>query len=186
MNRKPSDTYTFISLVGNTFLITLSNSLISIGFAIKPSKPSLKNISLAPLTALAVKATTGVVVTASHNPRMYNGYKAYWDDGAQVTEPHDVGIIEEVNKVTQVKTLSKDEAIKSGMLKIIDKEIFIKGLYNFGVTYNNYTHAYLSMNLSNQDLISIGGITNYKYIQEVNISKNELSSYIEAVLFLYC
>ena len=42
----------------------------------------------------------GVNVTASHNPREYNGYKAYWDDGAQVLAPHDVGIIEEVNKVT--------------------------------------------------------------------------------------
>ena len=41
----------------------------------------------------------GVNVTASHNPREYNGYKAYWDDGAQVLAPHDVGIIEEVNKV---------------------------------------------------------------------------------------
>ena len=68
-------------------------------------------------------AQTGVVVTASHNPRMYNGYKAYWDDGAQVIEPHDVGIIEEVNKVTEVKTMSKDEALKSGKLVMIDKEI---------------------------------------------------------------
>ena len=42
----------------------------------------------------------GVNVTASHNPREYNGYKAYWSDGAQVLAPHDVGIIEEVNKVT--------------------------------------------------------------------------------------
>ena len=56
-------------------------------------------------------AQTGVVVTASHNPRMYNGYKAYWDDGAQVIEPHDVGIIEEVNKVTEVKTMTRVEAI---------------------------------------------------------------------------
>ena len=50
-------------------------------------------------------AQAGVNVTASHNPREYNGYKAYWDDGAQVLAPHDVGIIEEVNKVTidQVK-----------------------------------------------------------------------------------
>ena len=70
-----------------------------------------------------LKAQTGVVVTASHNPRMYNGYKAYWDDGAQVIEPHDVGIIEEVNKVTEVKSMSKDEAIKAGKLVIIDKEI---------------------------------------------------------------
>ena len=70
-----------------------------------------------------LKADTGVVVTASHNPREYNGYKAYWNDGAQVIEPHDVGIIEEVNKVTEVKTISKEEAIKAGSLVLIDKEI---------------------------------------------------------------
>ncbi len=69
------------------------------------------------------KADTGVVVTASHNPKAYNGYKAYWNDGAQVIEPHDVGIIEEVNKVTSVKTISKEEAIKSGKLVLIDSEV---------------------------------------------------------------
>ncbi len=46
-----------------------------------------------------LKAQAGVNVTASHNPKEYNGYKAYWDDGAQVLAPHDTGIIEEVNKV---------------------------------------------------------------------------------------
>ncbi len=70
-----------------------------------------------------LKAATGVVVTASHNPRMYNGYKAYWNDGAQVIEPHDKGIIEEVNKVREVKTLTRTEAINSGKLVLIDKEI---------------------------------------------------------------
>jgi len=72
------------------------------------------------------KADTGVVVTASHNPKIYNGYKAYWNDGAQVIEPHDVGIIEEVNKVTSVKTITKEEAIKSGKLVLIDDEIDTK------------------------------------------------------------
>ena len=50
-------------------------------------------------------AQAGVNITASHNPKEYNGYKAYWDDGAQVLAPHDTGIIDEVNKVTidQVK-----------------------------------------------------------------------------------
>ncbi len=47
-----------------------------------------------------LKAQAGVNVTASHNPKEYNGYKAYWDDGAQVLSPHDTGIIDEVNKVT--------------------------------------------------------------------------------------
>ena len=76
------------------------------------------------------------------------------------------------------KKIKKYELKKKKLMaqKMIDKEIFIKGLYNFGLTYNNFNHAYLSMNLSNQELISIGGITKYKYIQEVNISNNELSS----------
>ena len=46
-----------------------------------------------------LKAQAGVNITASHNPREYNGYKAYWEDGAQVLAPHDTGIIDEVNKV---------------------------------------------------------------------------------------
>jgi len=46
---------------------------------------------------------SGVVVTASHNPKEYNGYKAYWEDGAQVIPPHDTGIISEVNKIKNIK-----------------------------------------------------------------------------------
>ncbi|MDR2286361.1 MAG: phospho-sugar mutase [Prevotellaceae bacterium] len=49
---------------------------------------------------------TGVMITASHNPKEYNGYKAYWDDGGQVTAPHDVNIIEEVNKIKSVKEVN--------------------------------------------------------------------------------
>jgi len=66
---------------------------------------------------------TGVVVTASHNPPQYNGYKAYWNDGAQVIEPHDAGIIAEVNAVKSVKTMTREEAIKAGKLILIDSEI---------------------------------------------------------------
>lgn len=66
---------------------------------------------------------TGVVVTASHNPKVYNGYKAYWNDGAQVVEPHDVGIINEVNAVSEVKLISKEEGVKSGKIVLIDKEL---------------------------------------------------------------
>ena len=47
-----------------------------------------------------LKLHSGVVITASHNPKEYNGYKAYWTDGSQVTSPHDVNIIEEVAKIT--------------------------------------------------------------------------------------
>jgi phosphoglucomutase len=62
-----------------------------------------------------LKADTGIVVTASHNPPKYNGYKAYWNDGAQVTPPHDEGIIRMVEAVKEVKSISKEEAVKKGL-----------------------------------------------------------------------
>ena len=68
---------------------------------------------------------SGIILTASHNPKEYNGYKAYWDDGAQVLAPHDTGIIEEVNKVKaeDIKGLSTvlDEA--NPLIEIIGEEI---------------------------------------------------------------
>ncbi len=66
----------------------------------------------------------GVMVTASHNPAEYNGYKVYWSDGGQVTPPHDTGIISEVRKVTDtIKLANKEDALKNGLLTMIDKEI---------------------------------------------------------------
>lgn len=61
-----------------------------------------------------LKADAGVMITASHNPKEYNGYKAYWNDGAQLTTPHDVAVIEEVQKITDfamVKMQQGDEGI---------------------------------------------------------------------------
>lgn len=75
----------------------------------------------------------GVVITASHNPPEYNGYKVYWEDGAQVTSPKDVEIIREVNAITdfaETKTMSKEEALKEGLLNIIGKEIDDKYIEN--------------------------------------------------------
>ena len=66
---------------------------------------------------------TGIVVTASHNPPQYNGYKAYWNDGSQVVPPHDTGIIEEVNAVKTISEMVRQEALDKGLLKIIDKEV---------------------------------------------------------------
>jgi phosphoglucomutase len=66
---------------------------------------------------------TGIVVTASHNPAQYNGYKAYWNDGSQVIAPHDTGIIEEVNRVTAIKEIDTSEALAQGLLQIIDTAI---------------------------------------------------------------
>ncbi len=69
---------------------------------------------------------SGIVVTASHNPPEYNGYKVYWEDGAQVTAPKDKEIITEVKNVTDyhtVKTMDKAEAMAAGLYNVIGKEI---------------------------------------------------------------
>lgn len=68
----------------------------------------------------------GIVITASHNPPEYNGYKVYWEDGAQIVEPTDKEIITEVNNVTDfstIKTMSKEEAVQKGLYNTIGKEI---------------------------------------------------------------
>jgi len=73
-----------------------------------------------------LKCTAGVVITASHNPPQYNGFKAYWSDGVSVVPPHDENIMAEVAKVGgfgNVKTMPADEAKTKGLLKIIGKEI---------------------------------------------------------------
>ena len=67
----------------------------------------------------------GIVITASHNPREYNGYKVYWEDGAQITPPHDKNILAEVAKVksfSQVKTMEEDQARVAGLFQIIGSD----------------------------------------------------------------
>lgn len=70
--------------------------------------------------------TAGINITASHNPPEYNGYKVYWEDGAQITPPHDSGIMDEVKKVTDfasVKTMSLEDAKNQGLYQVIGAEI---------------------------------------------------------------
>lgn len=82
----------------------------------------------------------GIVITASHNPAEYNGYKVYWEDGAQITSPKDKEIITEVKKVDDyhlVKTMKKGLATEKGLYKVIGKEVDER--------YNQELHK-LSMN----------------------------------------
>ena len=69
---------------------------------------------------------SGIVITASHNPPEYNGYKVYWEDGAQIVEPIDKDIVNEVGNIkdfSTIKTMNKEEAVSQGLYNTIGKEI---------------------------------------------------------------
>jgi len=73
-----------------------------------------------------LKCAAGINITASHNPPEYNGYKVYWEDGAQITPPHDKGIMDEVKAVddyTTMKTMGLNEAKAAGLYEIIGAEV---------------------------------------------------------------
>ncbi|WP_312044658.1 phospho-sugar mutase [Anaerotignum sp.] len=88
--------------------------------------PSLRPTPMLSFAVRRLGCTAGIVVTASHNPPEYNGYKVYWADGAQVVAPRDTDIIDEVNAVTeygQILRMELKEAEEKGLYHIIAKEI---------------------------------------------------------------
>lgn len=106
----------------NAALVLAANGIKAYLFESLRSTPEL-SFAVRELGAMA-----GIVVTASHNPVEYNGYKVYWEDGAQIVEPHASGIVKKVNEVNleEVKLISEEEAKKSGLLISIGAELDTK------------------------------------------------------------
>lgn len=88
--------------------------------------PTLKPTPMLSFALRELGCIAGIVVTASHNPPEYNGYKVYWEDGAQITAPKDQEIIREVKAITdfsQVRTTTRQEAERDGLYQVIPPEI---------------------------------------------------------------
>lgn len=103
-----------------TALVLCANGIKTYLFSSLRSTPELS------FAVRELKCQAGVMITASHNPKEYNGYKVYWEDGGQLVEPQASGIVLEVNNVDEfsdVKIISKEEAISSGLLNILTDEL---------------------------------------------------------------
>ena len=88
--------------------------------------PSLRPTPELSFAVRELGCIAGVVITASHNPPEYNGYKVYWEDGAQITSPKDVEIISEVRAISSydvVKTMDKNDAMAKGLYNVIGSEV---------------------------------------------------------------
>ena len=85
--------------------------------------PSLRPTPMLSFAVRELNCTGGVVITASHNPPEYNGYKVYWADGGQVPYPRDEAIIEEVNAVTDFHTIKTANKVKAGLFNVIGEEV---------------------------------------------------------------
>ncbi|NLL01295.1 MAG: phospho-sugar mutase [Clostridiales bacterium] len=133
----------------------------------------------------------GIVITASHNPPEYNGYKVYWEDGAQITSPKDVEIIDEVNSIkdfSEAKTMSGEEAMKNGLLRIIGEDIdnlYIKSLKKLiinpisevGSNLNIvYTPLHGSGNIPARRILRELGFRNVHVVEEQEYPDSEFST----------
>ena len=106
---------------------------------------------------------SGIVITASHNPPKYNGYKVYWEDGAQITEPIDGEIIAKVNGITdfsKIKTMPKEEAVLKGLYNIISPdfdELYLSELKKNMLNPDEIKKAAESLNIVYTPLHGTGG-----------------------------
>lgn len=111
----------------NSALVLCANGIKTYLFSSLRSTPELS------FAVRELGCQAGIMITASHNPKKYNGYKVYWEDGGQLVEPQASGIIEEVNKTDEfedVKLTTQEEAKDLGLLNILNDELDEKYLEN--------------------------------------------------------
>lgn len=111
----------------NSALVLCANGIKTYLFSSLRSTPELS------FSVRELGCQAGIMITASHNPKEYNGYKVYWEDGGQLVEPQASGIIEEVNKTDEfedVKLITQEEAENLGLLNILNDELDSKYLEN--------------------------------------------------------
>ena len=111
----------------NSALVLCANGIKTYLFSSLRSTPELS------FAVRELGCQAGIMITASHNPKEYNGYKVYWKDGGQLVEPQASGIIEEVNKTDEfedVKLITQKEAENLGLLNILKNELDSKYLEN--------------------------------------------------------
>lgn len=112
----------------NAALVLAGNEIKAYLFKSLRSTPELS------FAVRELKCVAGIVVTASHNPQEYNGYKVYWSDGCQIIEPQASGVVDNVNAINsfdKIKLLTKEHAIQDGLLEYISEDIdteFIKAV----------------------------------------------------------
>lgn len=115
----------------------------------------------------------GVMITASHNPPKYNGYKVYWEDGAQIVPPHDKGIITEVNSIedfSTIKKITKEEAIKKGLYNVIGKKMddkYIETLKNLVLNLDTIKKVQKDVNIVYTPLHGAGNVPVQRILKEI-------------------
>lgn len=126
------------------------------------------------------KCHSGVVITASHNPKEYNGYKAYWDDGGQVVAPHDEGIIDEVRKINSVSQIKFDG--KKEKIQIIGKEtddVFLSEVQKMSLNpdiikrFNNIGIVYTPIHGTGVSLIP-QALKNFGFTNIINVPEQDV------------
>ena len=121
--------------------------------------PELRPTPLLSFAIRYLKCESGVVITASHNPKEYNGYKAYWNDGAQLVPPHDNNVITEVNAITSfdqikftpnpsnIRTIGAEieEAYYAEVLKLVPRQESIRRNKNISMVYSSLHGSGITM-----------------------------------------